>query len=54
MSNAEHRFVDLSRRRANALTAAKGTARWWNFLVVCKLDPDTLQWFGDHIVVYVT
>ena len=40
LNKAEKRFVELSRRRTNALSDAKGTARWWKFLeVLRKTDP---------------
>ncbi len=40
VNKAEKRFVELSRRRTNALNDAKGTARWWKFLeVLRKTDP---------------
>ena len=41
-SKAEKRFADLSRRRASALSDAKGTARWRKYLEVGrKVDPDS-------------
>ncbi|DBB01703.1 TPA: hypothetical protein ACH3X1_000329 [Trebouxia sp. C0004] len=40
LDKADKRFVELSRRRTNALSDAKGTARWWKFSeVLRKTDP---------------
>ena len=42
VTKAEKRFLDLSRRRAKALSETQGTAGWWKFLeVVHKVDPES-------------
>lgn len=42
IGKAEKRYAELSRRRANALSDAKGTARWWKFLeVMRKVDTES-------------